>query len=179
MSARRNPAPPNPLLSQLTLPWAIAIAALVACIALGAWMLALRSDLDDADARIAALVQERDELRRAATATVYQLSPTADGPAEASGTLFLTATGSGVLDAANLPDPGEGRVYQLWFHPSDSDSPLPGATFTLNDDGLGFALIAADTGTFESISISLEPAGGSETPTGPMLLTGAGAGARG
>lgn len=179
MSARRNPANPRPLLAQITLPWAVAIAAIVACIALGAWALALQGDLDDADDRIAALVQERDELRRAATATVYQLSPTADGPAEASGMLFLTATGSGVLDAVNLPDPGEGGVYQLWFHPPGGGAPLPGVTFTLNEDGLGFALVAADTGTFDTVSISREPEGGSQTPTGPMVLSGDGPGARG
>lgn len=178
MSANRQPPRPRPLLDQITLPWAVAIAAAIACIALGSWALALRNDLDDAEGRISALVQERDEIRRAATATVYELSPTADGPAEASGTLYLTATGSGVLDAANLPDPGDG-VYQLWFHSQDGGPPLPGPTFTVNEDGLGFALIAADTGTFGSVSISREPAGGSETPTSPMVLTGDAAGARG
>ena len=178
MPANRQPPRPRPLLDQITLPWAVAIAAAIACIALGSWALALRNDLDDAEGRITALVQERDEIRRAATATVYELSPTADGPAEASGTLYLTATGSGVLDAANLPDPG-GGVYQLWFHPQDGGPPLPGPTFTVNEDGLGFALIAADTGTFGSVSISREPVGGSETPTGPMVLAGDAAGARG
>jgi hypothetical protein len=178
MSAHRQPPRPRPLLDEITLPWAVAIAAMIACIALGSWALVLRNDLDDAEGRIAALVQERDDIRRAATATVYELSPTGDGPAEASGTLYLTATGSGVLNAANLPDPGD-SVYQLWFHPQDGGSPLPGPTFTLDEDGLGFALIAADTGAFGSVSISREPAGGSETPSGPIVLTGDAAGARG
>jgi hypothetical protein len=178
MSARHQPPRPRPLLTRLTVPWAVAIVALAACLVLGGWAIALRADLDAAEDRVAELERERDELRRAATATVYELAPTADGPAEASGTLFLTATGSGVLDAANLPDPGDG-VYQLWFHPLDGESLLPGATFTVNEEGLGFALIAADTGAFEAVSISREPAGGSEAPTGPMVLTGAAAGARG
>ena len=178
MSARRQPPRPRPLLDHLTLPWAVVIAALIACIALVSWAMALRSDLDDAEDRIAELVQERDEIRRAATATVYELSPTADGPAEASGTLYLTATGSGVLEAANLPDPGDG-AYQVWFHPQDGSSPLPGPTFTVNADGLGFTLIPADTGVFDAISISREPEGGSEAPTGPTVLAGDAAGARG
>lgn len=179
MSSRRLSPAPRPLLDHLTLPWAVAIVATVVAIALGAWALSLRGDLDAAENRVAELTQERDEIRRAATATVYELAPTADGPTEASATLYLTATGSGVIEAANLPPLDDGRVYQLWFHPSAGDDPLPGATFTLDDDGLGFALIAADTGTFETISISREPEGGSETPTGPTMLTGDTAGARG
>ena len=161
------------------MPWAIAIVAGIACIALAIWAVSLRSDLDTANDRVAELAQERDEIRRAATATVYELAPTADGPADASGRLYLTATGSGVLDSVNLPAPGDGRVYQLWLHPQDDGPLLPGATFTVNEDGVGFALIAADTGVFNAISISQEPEGGSEAPTGPILLTGDAAGARG
>lgn len=179
MSDRRQPPRPRPLLEQLTVPWAIAIVAAIACIALAVWAVSLRHDLDDAEARVASLVRERDEIRRAATATVYELAPTADGPADANARLYLTATGSGVLDVVNLPDPGEGRVYQLWFHPQGGGPLLPGASFTVDEDGIGFARIAADTGAFTGISISQEPEGGSEEPTGPILLTGDASGARG
>ena len=179
MSARRQPPPPRPLLARLTLPWAVAIVATIAAIAFGAWTLSLSNALDSSENRVDALIHERDEIRRAATATVYELAPTADGPAEASGTLYLTATGSGVIEAANLAPLDDGSVYQLWFHPAEGDSVLPGTTFTLDADGLGFALIAADTGAFEAISISREPEGGSEAPTGPIVLTGDAAGARG
>lgn len=178
MSVRRQLPRPRPLLDRLTLAWMITIAALIACIVFGGWAIALRSDLDDAEKRVAELVQERDEIRRAATATVFELSPTAEGPTEASATLYLTATGSGVLEAANLPDAGD-DVYQLWFQPQGGGSLLPGATFSVDGDGLGFALIAADTAAFDAISISREPQGGSETPTGPMVLAGDAAGARG
>jgi anti-sigma-K factor RskA len=139
----------------------------------------LRGDLDDARHRVAALTDERDTLRRAATATVFDLAPTAQGPASASGTLYLTATGSGVLEVVNLPASGQGTVYQLWFVPPDDGPLLPGATFTVDADGTGFALVAADTGAFKGVSISAEPEGGSETPTGPLLLSGATSGARG
>lgn len=179
MSARRQPPRPRPLLDRLTVPWVVAIVALIACLALAIWAVSLRSDLDAAEDRVAELVQERDELRRAATATVYDLAPTAEGPADASGSLYLTATGSGVLDVVNLPDPGEGTVYQVWFLPPDDGPPIPGTTFEVDGDGVGFALIAADTGAFKGVSISREPAGGSGAPTGPLLLTGAAAGARG
>lgn len=179
MPTRHQPPPPRPLLDRLTLPWAAAIVATIAAIALGGWALSLRGDLDSAETRVDAHVQERDELRRTATASVFELSPTADGPAEASGTLYLTATGSGVIEAANLPPLDDGSVYQLWFHSGEGDTVLPGVTFTLDEDGLGFALIAADSGVFEAVSISREPDGGSEAPTSPIILTGDAAGARG
>lgn len=170
---------PHPRDDRAIIPWVIAIAAVLGCIALAVWAVSLRGDLRDAEDRVAGLVAERNELRKAATATVYDLVPTAQGPDSASGTLYLTATGSGVLDVVNLPSLDEGRAYQVWFLPTDDGAPIPGNTFTVNDDGIGFTLIAADTGAFKGISVSEEPEDGSKAPTGPLLLTGAAAGARG
>jgi hypothetical protein len=179
MPPRRAPQPFAPSADRALIPWAIALAAAIGCIALAIWAVSLRGDLADAEDRVAALVAERDSLREAATATVYDLVPTAQGPAGASGSLYLTATGSGVLDAVSLPKLEADTVYQVWFLPPDDGPPIPGNTFTVNEDGVGFTLIAADTGAFKGVSISREPEGGSEAPTGPLLLTGAAAGARG
>jgi hypothetical protein len=161
------------------MPWVIAIAAVVACIALAVWATALRSDLADANDRADALTAEQATLRESATAAVYDLSPTAQGPENASGTMFLTASGSGVLNVVNMPALEDGMAYQLWFLPPDEGEPIPGSTFTVDDRGVGFTLIAADVGSFRGVSISLEPEAGSAAPTGPQLLSGAGAGARG
>ena len=162
-----------------TMPWIIAVVAVIGCIGLAAWTTSLRNDLDAAENRVATLVSERDQLRENATAAVYDLSPTAQGPANASGTMYVTAGGSGVLNVVNLPAPGDGEAYQVWFLPPDEEEPIPGSTFPVDDRGIGFVLIAADVGSFRGVAISLEPEAGSSSPTGPMLLTGAGAGARG
>ncbi len=161
------------------MPWIIAIASVAGCIVLAVWAASLRSDLSDANGRIAALSEEQARLRESATAAVYDLSPTAQGPTNASGTMFLTASGSGVLNVVNLPALEDGMAYQLWFLPPDEGEPIPGSTFTVDDQGIGFTLIAADVGSFRGVSISLEPESGSAAPTGPQLLSGAGAGARG
>ncbi len=179
MSSRPTPRPPSPLGSIATIPWVIAIAAVVGCIALAAWTTILRSDLEDADARVAALTDERNQLREAATASVYELTPTAEGPGDAHGTMYLTASGSGVLSVVNLPAPEDGQAYQVWFLPPEEGAPVPGATFGVDDNGVGLVLIAADTGAFRGVAISQEPLAGSAAPTGPMLLSGAAAGARG
>jgi hypothetical protein len=168
-----------PLLSGAMIPWLIAAAALIGCIVFAIWTTSLRGDLDDARDRAASLETERDSLREAATASVYDLTPTAQGPAEASGSLYLTATGSGVLNVVNLPQLEDNTVYQVWYLPPDEGDPIPGGTFGVDVDGVGFMLVAADVGAFRGVSISVEPEGGSPTPTTPMLLSGSAAGARG
>jgi len=179
MSSRPPSRGPNPPAGTATMPWIIAIVAVIGCIALAAWTTSLRSDLDDAEERVRALVAERDELRQATGASVFELSPTAQGPANAHGALYLTAGGSGVLNVVNLPQPESGMAYQLWFLPPDEGEPIPGSTFGVDERGTGFLLIAADTGGFRGVSVSLEPDAGSTAPTSPMLLSGAGSGARG
>lgn len=165
--------------SSPTDPWIIAAAAVLGAIVLAVWATSLRSELEDAEDRVAALTAERDELREASTAQVFTLSPTAQGPGNASGTLYLTAGGSGVLSAVNLPELDEGEAYQAWFLPPDEGEPIPGGTFAVNDRGIGFMLVSADVGAIRGISISAEPADGSTEPTGAMLLSGSASGARG
>ncbi len=162
-----------------TVPWLIAVAAVVGAIVLALWAASLRDDLDDTRARVAELAAERDQLREASTAQVFDLSPTAQGPGNASGALYMTAEGSGVLSAVNLPAAGEGEAYQVWFLPPDEGEPIPGGTFTADDRGIGFMLVSADVGAIRGVSISVEPESGSTEPTGPMLLSGSASGARG
>lgn len=161
------------------MPWIIAAAAVIGAIALAMWATSLRADLAAAEDRIAALAAERDQLRAASIAQVFDLSPTAQGPANASGSLYLTADGSGVLSAVNLPDLDDGEAYQAWFLPPDEGEPIPGGTFTIDERGVGFMLVSADVGAIRGVSISVEPEAGSTEPTGAMLLSGTASGARG
>lgn len=162
-----------------TVPWVIAVVAVVGAITLAVWAASLRGDLDEAEARIAELAAERDQLREASTAQVFDLSPTFQGPGNANGTLYLTAEGSGVLSAVNLPELEEEDAYQVWFLPPDDGKPIPGDTFTVDDRGIGFMLVSADVGAIRGVSISVEPEGGSTEPTGAVLLNGSASGARG
>lgn len=77
--------------------------------------------------------------------------------------------------ASDLPAPPEGMTYQLWAAASNGVT-LPGPAFAVNAEGLGSAV--AD---FPDLSpndgaravITLEPAGGSQQPTGKTLLEAA------
>lgn len=76
-----------------------------------------------------------------------------------------------IIDAQGLPKPPEGMVYQVWSLKLD---PLTATSvglldeFTDNDSKL---FRVAQAPTAEAFGITLEPAGGSETPTMAQLYT--------
>lgn len=143
------------------------------------WNVNLRGDVGALEEDLAAAVNDNASLRESANATVYQLTPTQDGPENAHAQAWFTVQGSGVLSVANMPTPGEGRIYQLWYITDSPTTPIPGGTFPVDGTGQGFMLIPADVGAISSIAISEEPAGGSQAPSGPILLVSEVSGARG
>jgi anti-sigma-K factor RskA len=68
------------------------------------------------------------------------------------------------VDARGLEAPDEGRVYQLWS--IDSDGAV--SVGLLDDDTVGASMPMPAEGT--QVAITLEPAGGSEQPTGEPLV---------
>lgn len=143
------------------------------------WNINLRQDVDAHKQEADAAREEAATLRQRANATVYQLLPVGDSPANANGQVWFSVQGSGVLSVANLPPLTEGRTYQLWYGTTDASGRIPGGTFTVDQTGQGFMLIPADVGTISSIAISEEPAGGSQEPSGGIILESQVDGARG
>ncbi len=172
--ARRMALPSDP-----RLPWLLTGLLCLLLIGVIIWGVGQRDNADDAQAANQTLTRELAQVRAGANATAYTLQPTRDGPAEARGTAFYALTGAGMLQVAGLPAPAAGQRYQLWYFPTATDKPLPGGTFTLDGQGIGFMLIPSDVGQFTQLGISLEPEKGSQAPTGPMLVTGTVNGARG
>ncbi len=84
-----------------------------------------------------------------------------------------------MISVVNLDPAPAGRAYQVWYYPTSDAEPLPGATFSVDENGIGFMLIPADVGVFTDISITLEPEAGTTSPGGPVILTGSTGGARG
>ncbi len=143
------------------------------------WAVSLRSELSETQSDLTEAQTEIETLRQQANATAYQLLPTVDAPTNANGTAFFSLDGTGVIFVANLDPAPEGRSYQVWYYPTADAAPLPGATFPVDDTGVGYTLIPADVGLFTQVTVTLEPEAGSEAPSGPVLLTGATGGARG
>jgi len=180
-AARPNPGRPTPqvLTRAQILPWLVASVAILAALGLSIWNANLRSERDRLQGRLETALAENATIRQHANASVYQLRPTEQGPANAHATAWFSLNGSGVLSVANLPQPGEDQVYQFWYQTGETGTLVPGGTFSVDAQGVGFMLIPADVGQFNAIAISAEPSGGSATPTGPLLLSSEVSGARG
>jgi anti-sigma-K factor RskA len=103
--------------------------------------------------------------------TVVQLTTTGAAP---PGIQFYwnRRANQGVLAAYRLPPAAEGKVYQLWL--IHDGTPVPSTTFNSSADGR--ALVASFSlpanARFEAVAVTVEPAGGSRTPTLPILLVG-------
>ena len=86
--------------------------------------------------------------------------------------LFSQQEHLGVLFVAGLPQLGEGESYQLWFL-DEADTPVSGGSFRPQPDGSARLLVrsAEVVGSgLTGMAITIEPAGGSETPTGEIVL---------
>jgi anti-sigma-K factor RskA len=91
------------------------------------------------------------------------------------------ATGTALVDpgrrravfaAAGLPPVAADRTYQLWV--VTASGALPAGTFVPSADGT-VAVAVSDLPAGEAIAgwaVSSEPGGGSERPSGPVLLSG-------
>lgn len=162
------------------LPWAIC-GILALMLAVTSWRVI------DLDAQVSDARSERDTIaaqlldaQTEAGATAYRLATTPAGPGNASGTAFMPDSGSGILAVVNLPTAAQGTTWQIWYFRSDTEPPVPGPTFAIDDAGIGYSLIPADVGEIRGLGVSIEPEGGSTAPTSPMSLQGtATQGARG
>ncbi len=94
---------------------------------------------------------------------------TGDHP-EAGGTLTIDMeTATAVFLAENLGQLDDTQVYQLWL--IRGDTPVSAGIFAVDELGRGtLAVSSATPGTFDAIGLTIEPAGGSETPTLDQII---------
>jgi anti-sigma-K factor RskA len=76
------------------------------------------------------------------------------------------------LSVTGMPSPGNDRVYQLWL--MGGRAPVSVGTFTVDGSGHGELEITglAWAGTYSAVGITVEPRGGSATPTGAIVAQG-------
>jgi hypothetical protein len=75
------------------------------------------------------------------------------------------------LVADKLPAPPRGRVYEVWILPKGAKTPQPtDALFTPREDGSAEAAIPGDASDISAVMVTDEPPGGSDTPTGELLM---------
>jgi anti-sigma factor RsiW len=102
-----------------------------------------------------------------------QLAGMAAAP-EATGLLVISANGRyGTLIVDHLPPPNARSQYQLWLNRDGQH--VNGGVFSVNDDGYASIPVLAPEPlvNFSSFGVTIEPAGGSPSPTGERVLSGA------
>jgi len=161
-------------------PWLELLAAAAVLLAAGLafriW--ALRERLDQTENALAA--SERQLARREATLntllsaqaelTIVQLKATGDN---APGIQFFwnRRANTAVAQAFRLPPAPKGKAYQLWV--MQNGKPVPGPVFVPEPDGHALILtFALPAGGIQAAAVTVEPEGGSTTPTMPIVLFG-------
>jgi anti-sigma-K factor RskA len=75
----------------------------------------------------------------------------------------------GAIVCQDLPDAPKGKVYQLWF--SCGPDPVDGGTFTAWQGQCQHIVSLNCTSPLSGVNVSLEPAGGSPSPSNEVVLT--------
>lgn len=169
----------------------IAAGLLVAAIGWGLWTQSqLRNLRADTDRQIDGLEQalERSESELAVTLEQVERARAANRIVAASGvrTVSLGATSEGealsarsyvdpesgraVVFAQNLPPIDSDQTYQLWF--LRDGAPFSAGVFAAEDGGATVLVDdLTDVETIQGWAVSVEPQGGSASPTGPIVLS--------
>jgi anti-sigma-K factor RskA len=89
---------------------------------------------------------------------------------QAQGRIIWNAHAGGLLVAADLPPPPADKVYELWA--IAGGKPVPAGVFTVDAEGKGSLAVAplAGVAAVDVFAVTLEPAGGVQSPTGAMYL---------
>jgi RNA polymerase sigma factor (sigma-70 family) len=116
-------------------------------------------------------LRERQLTLFADATRVVTLEGTEEAP-EASGS-FHVGQLSSVLVLRKLPPLPEDQSYELWLIPEQGD-PVSAGTVQVDETGMSSTLIpmAIQPRDFAAVGLSVEPASGSEQPTGPIVVLG-------
>ena len=148
----------------------IGLAAVVAIVALGAWNLSLRSDLDASRTYQAHVDAVLTEAARPGSTSVILSSP--DDPTRGGLAVVGNAGTMDIVVRGFVPTTG-GSVYEAWVI-APKHAPAPSGSFTVGSDGTGYMTggpIPAISGPI-TIALTHEPGPGATTPTQPIISSG-------
>ena len=128
----------------------------------------LRSDLHDAQTRVATLQTRLDADRRTVARDRRMLTDLTAGDAKR----FIVAYGTVVMRGAHvylalssLPPLPRGKVYQAWTLARGAKAVAPSVTFSPSQSGITLVPIPQDAANLAAVAVSVEPEGGSRQPT--------------
>lgn len=90
---------------------------------------------------------------------------------QAAGRIIWHEKNGGYLFVANLPPVPAGKAYELWT--ISGGQPRPAGLFTVDASGAASHPVEPAPGPVQVFAVTLEPAAGVPSPTGPMVLASA------
>lgn len=166
-------------------PWMVAAASIALVAASGFYGLMQRQQTAEAlagkaaaDARVSLLqrqingLSERIAVLSAPDAVQIKLAGQPDAP-RATASVVMSPTKGMVLTASNLPQLAAGKIYQLWV--VTKTAPVSIGTFEVAADGSVTGTMPLTPGASTdpvAVAVTIEPAGGVPSPTGPKVLVG-------
>jgi hypothetical protein len=161
--------------------WGAVAALLVIAISLGLQVEKLNARLRNEAKRTAMLAeanghaQEVLEVLTAPAAQRVVLTPAMTPAVPIGRAVYLPARGGLVFQANNLKKLPEGKTYELWVIPANGSAPVPAGLF--RPDAAGNASVMLPQIPWgvpaKAFGVTIEKDGGSETPTAPIILSGA------
>lgn len=91
-------------------------------------------------------------------------------------TVYSKHQGALLLMASNLTPLPENKIYQVWLLPASGGAPMSAGWFKPDSKGNGmmFHKMASADIPAKGFAVTIEPAGGSQTPTMPIVMEPAG-----
>jgi anti-sigma-K factor RskA len=162
------------------IPWATAAVLAIVAIALGVENSSLNKELRDESSRVANLANQSAQSRRVLDVLT---SPTAQRvlltaartPVQPTGrVIYLADSGSLVFQGNELKPLASDKTYELWLIPV-SGKPIPAGLF--RPDAAGSASVVMPPLPkgipAKAFGVTVEKAEGSDTPTAPIIISGA------
>jgi len=148
--------------------WLVAVAAVIAVLVVGASNLALRRDLDAAQAYQDGVNQALDLAAKPGSTTALLSSE--DGTV--SGFAVVGADGTVRMTMKGLPATTGSQVYTTWAIVG-AEAPVALGDFTVGADGVATATVTSPTtAPGATLALTLEPNAGNTAPQGPVVAAG-------
>jgi anti-sigma-K factor RskA len=95
-------------------------------------------------------------------------------PQPAAKAIYMPGNGALVFMASNLAPLAPAKTYQLWLVPMRGDKLMPAGTFKPDSTGNAVVMMPPMSPGVEArtFAVTIEPEGGSATPTMPLVLVG-------
>lgn len=161
-------------------PWAIAAGLAIACgifrYQVGSLKGALESQsrLTSSLAIKASLAERVLEVLSAPDAQRVTLTATKTPPAPTAHAIYVPGSGALLMQATHLQSLPANKTYELWVIPASGAAPIPAGIFRPDAEGYASVVLPQlPSGVpAKAFGITIENAGGSATPTMPIILSG-------